>query len=825
MSRLCKRNSYGFALVESIIAVTILAIVIIAFSLVTTIISETSSRHKKKIQSNLFAEAVIENLKLTAELGYEGIRSDEPGSPGKTYKEITGREGYQGMTCFQTVTLSTGCKVVDIKIQWTDPNGAREEKYQTRITPSGLNNGGIIRGRVVYIKQLDENSNPPHRSPAFSRPSGPYDEPYASGAGGMTVTALSNDNDGSWVTTLTDNEGYYLLKNIKVGEPLMPETTVYFYKEGSFPNCSADEYEPGYYFFVAYSTPIVPGQNLGNIDFHGDQSGKKKILVEFVHSGEIEDIETIYCARAWTYYLYLSYKYAAANERFQAENYTSADMIKFFGPAVLWGRDNVYQTPYQDYWDFSGNIETCDPPHTIDEIDSDRGDLTYNLVLRNIRGGYPPDERVLMVNGPFELLKMAASDFQGSSPEIPDNDNDFAWSTMQSTRTLHLNPVTSAFIGAGGVQYPFMFNLLWEYPGFIAPILPSLNTGFPMGINCKDFINTLSLAVNQDPPTGLTQQDNVYLERFGWITGKAQYLNSSGNWANVPNSGNSWFKVSLYDFKGYDGNSKADYYVDTQGNSGKFEFFNMISPYLDRHPENDLLNERKLNRPYLRKALRCYGEHQGKKYYGLVDTVEKIYSQMNGGGTLLEDIAWNDPNMPLCPYNRETEVLIKVYDGVTLTGTIKKGYDVNGNGTIENTEIFDGMFSIGSWISGSASSYTPLIQSSQAGVYTLPDVNRMSTYGDPDYRRPFGVIESTESATYLDADYGVIEADFIVNVHYEDGTPVPDGSLVKIQQHTGTSAMRYILFGPTKDPYARTGVNYIITSAGQAAGKGWISVQ
>ena len=109
MKKICATPTHGFTYVEMVVSLAILSILIVAFSVVTQMTGVTSMRYKRNVQSNKFAQAVIEQLKVEARENYSSITSDQKG---KTYKEITtsSEDIFDGMTAVREVKESSGCK-------------------------------------------------------------------------------------------------------------------------------------------------------------------------------------------------------------------------------------------------------------------------------------------------------------------------------------------------------------------------------------------------------------------------------------------------------------------------------------------------------------------------------------------------------------------------------------------------------------------------------------------------------------------------------------------------------------------------------------------
>ncbi|MFH1378970.1 MAG: hypothetical protein ABII23_01710, partial [bacterium] len=750
MRNLFQKNQSGISYVETLIAAAILAVIAVSFAMIIQMSGVTSVKHQNKRKANQFAQAVIEHLKIKARENYFFIVSDTLGQP-KTYNEITGLgERFQGMTAFLTVSNSSGTKEVEIKIEWPEKEGTQQAIYYTRVSPIGFPTGGIATGYVYYYKQLDPNPDPtygtPHHIPTGD-PADPDPDPeYFGGAGGFIIRALSNDGDGSYTETVSGDDGNYTLKNIKVEDPPVP-VDITFYKEGSKPNDKANE--TGYYFFDSSLSTWV--------DIFISHSGQAVIQATFNEIGEVQDLNNIFCARGWSVYADLHYKNHPPGIEFQEANYTNTNyehLIKISGDGLRWGRYNSFEADNRDYWDFSENILSYDAARNL------HGNY-YNLIIRNVRGGYNSKKISLSV-GRYN----GSNPTRGNNKWDPDTDPNFKWGTIALVdRTIEFNPV--------GVR-PFTndANPPPYNPHLAAPTIPGVNNipntnSFPLGAQAQGFNNTLNLEANRSIYGTATAiiQSKAELTRLGWITGTA-YFEGGGAVNPAPQ-----FTVLMDNPDGHiEGTANDADYNCNVNNNGEFGFYNIIDDDMSPIPNFGNWN--------FRQTFRCYGDSGGEEYWGVVDEIS-----FDAGSTWYN---YDAGSLPDCPLNEETQVKITVLPGADYTGNINKTY-TDGFGIIQTVNAGQYKISLlqsgGSWTYGS---FTTDILG--GGAYAIQDVNRMGIGTD---RTPGGIIETAASSAIADPDFGAVEVLFDITVVDGSGNPL-NGATVKIYQNASGDADRWI---------------------------------
>lgn len=639
-------HNHGWTYVETIVSVAIFAIIVISISIVVSMTSKTSVTYKKKVQVHQFAQAIIEDLRKSAKEDFAGIKNSKI-----TYNAFMNGSSSSDIVALLNVAKGKGSKKVGINISWMSVNGLKNTTYYSRISPRGLiEDGGIAKGKVLYIAHLDAD----HRIPTDLGPedAGGPDEIYSeakkdyyAGAGGVTVKALSNNEDGTYVIVKTNDNGEFLLKNIKV-DPLT-KTTIYFYKEGSEPN-SYGEFEQAYYFFDKEA-------DVDGVEIPCNARGLYKKEVLFPEVGYEEDIGVIVCAKAWNFYVLFDYR-RSPTLALHSEEYKYPGSIKVSGDVLRWGIDDSFQAGC-NYWDVTEKYENSYfnvfkgrglvNTGSWKGVIPDSGDgIVYSLSLHNLRGAYaqgwqggqaPP------VSLTFEFKR-----FNGSEPNIPNSNSNIRYGILKSSYAICFNPVNEAPFGPSSHLPPAAPPWIDEFHGrsqLVAPTSEDISgSGYPIKEHTQDFHNTLNLIYDaNDLYWPEISPRFIRIKTLGALIGYVR--DTDGN----PLSN---FLVGYYT-DAHDGTKKNYYtYTKSVGSPGRYELNNVI----------DELNGVSFSKTSEQHDyLYTYGVVSGTTYYGLPDTV-------NG-------LNYNDTSTPpygaLARHSRENRVDFVVYDGVNIEGKIE----------------------------------------------------------------------------------------------------------------------------------------------------------
>lgn len=745
--------SDGFSYIETVVSIAILGIVIISTAGVITMIGKASAKNKQIVKANQFANAIIDNLRERSRYNFEGIMDDVV-----PYEELMGVPIANNMTAELSVTLDGGTKEVDIKILWNGAGTGNIEMYYTRINQRGVAiQGGILKGRIVYVKQLDTNNRipvVPHGS--AQTPFTMYDESKAhlyAGAAGMTVKALSNDDDGSYVITRSNKDGEFLLKNVLKGG-----TLIYFYKEGSKPNESEIGFEQAFYFFELLDPTALDPAFDPNCDIPSYQKGYTAVNVNFSAAGEEIDIGEVVCARAWRMFISIGYK-GLPLEEFDPTPYQEADMLRITGG--LWGISDSYETG-QTSWDFSDKLMTT--PYICDGIDGrinrtdvDSTPLESNLIINNVRQALQDE------TGNHFYIRI--DPYIGSDPDVARTDPTYSTSTLQGGRYFFVAPFY--------YQAPFVnIGRMPEFPSLVAPS-PGFAGDYPLSNHTENFINTTLLVdtntytATQGPDSGFNC-GKIRIQRAGWIEGKV-----------VDHLGNPVPDVTVHNyFRNYPGGGDQRFYATTDA-QGNFKFENFV------HERTGYSFK------YLSWSFMNAYDEQFPGRFGLVETVKVDGQWLN----------FTDPNARVWP-NQKNEIIMILYPGVELSGTISTIADPGGSGsTLKEFDVYmsdNGQYSTAVVVTGTNVRYDSSDEKYKVDYsFNQPVIRPRHMKGSvARLSCPIGV-KSTDPNDELKINIDITLTD------KESGAPI-DNCLVQVHQYYFDGMSWYVDWAATGNKYKST---------------------
>ncbi|MBD3271427.1 MAG: hypothetical protein GF384_02670 [Elusimicrobia bacterium] len=772
-----KTQKNGFTYAELTVTLALLAILVISVTVIVKMVSVGSVKNRKEFYVDQFASAVIEDLLLRGKEGYAAIVTD---NKPQSYYDIFGvhDDVYEGITVFREVTQETGYKLVDITMKYSVGSQIVERSYHTRVNPGGLQNGGTASGFVFYYKQLEDGT---FTIPPELNVCDPNFETYFGYAESVTVSALSNDGDNSFVSTVTDQAGAYTLKNILVG--FGAPTDLYFFKNGCEPNAQEQNYEPAVYFFVDDNASGLFGGS--GIEYPRDMSGLAVRQVVFNNVGEHVRVDPVYCAHAWRLYLRLQYNHRPDLD-FQEHNYATPGSILVDGPSVAWGRWDRYQFPNTTFWDFSRSILSTD--RTESSRDDGLGNpVKYNLVINNCRAGYEPGQ-VSMTGAmpPYERvsghLNISVRRFNGSDPDEQVN---IRWGTLAADFFPRVNPIIMPPFGIDNGHW----GPNWTFAHIMAPapkdsLFPS--PSFPIGEHTELFHNTMNLVSTTTYNSSnlrLAEQHRCVLDRLGWITGQAFF--DTGHTTPVTGNFHAWLSSD-----GHEEGTVNHAYTLNNLTNGNFAFYNVIDGDMDPPPN--------FGNTTFRRNLAVFGDDGATptQYWGMVDWVQyagdaDVYTYDYGTESWSPSSPAND-----CPLNRETKVKITVFGPATVSGRVYKTTD----------PPFPSRWLLVFRSNSGGSTGTPMVDTGNDGYgtiaeYDIDDVNRCGGAGTW-----YGVLQSPDCPNYLDPNEGIIEADFDITVRGDsdgNGTyeSLVNNAQVRVQQSVNGMGREDIHFqthdGPT----------------------------
>ena len=178
-----KRHTAGFALLEALVAMLVLAFGMLAIAGFQTTLSRNSDIAKQRTEATRLAQRQIDTMRSFVQRQADGDPGTNPASTGLTYVEdVVTRDPYTVTSAMTNASFNVATTVVPaegdrfrwvrVLVTWNDRSGAQQNvHFSSAISdgdPGDLGPIGVGRGRSATLRPRNRSLNIPYPAVALS---------------------------------------------------------------------------------------------------------------------------------------------------------------------------------------------------------------------------------------------------------------------------------------------------------------------------------------------------------------------------------------------------------------------------------------------------------------------------------------------------------------------------------------------------------------------------------------------------------------------------------------------------------------------------------